>query len=79
MAAFSPVQDTWARSVERELFNTWPGPTEKDIKKMPKSEAKIKGHIAQIKNHACSTTTNKNIGYEHTNTDSIKEQYNNKT
>ena len=45
--AYSPVQDTWARSVNRGYFNTWPGITSKEINKMPKAEATIKGHLAQ--------------------------------
>ena len=44
-AALIPVQDTWARAVNRGYFNTWPGLTEKDINKMTKAEATIKGYI----------------------------------
>ena len=46
---------------------------------MPKAEATIKVHLAQINNNARSKTTNKNIVKEHTHTYSIKEQHNGKT
>ena len=45
-ALFRPVQDTWARSVNRGYFNTWPGITAKYISNMPKDESTIKGHIS---------------------------------
>ena len=45
-AVYSPVQDTWERVVNMVYFNTWPGITKKDINKMPKAEATIKGHLA---------------------------------
>ena len=48
-AAFSLVQDTCSKDVNRGYFNTWPGITEKDINNMPKAEATIKGHLAQIR------------------------------
>ena len=46
---------------------------------MPKTEAKIKGHIAHIKNNSRSTTTNKNSGGEQTHIYPIQEQHNGKT
>ena len=58
---FSPVQDTWARAVNRGYFNTWPGLTAKDINKMPEAEATIKGHIVHIRKKSRSTTTKKRI------------------
>ena len=45
--AFSPVQDTWSKYINRGYFNTWPGLTAKDMKKMTKYEATIKGHLSQ--------------------------------
>ena len=44
---FIPVQGTWARSVNRGYFNTWPGITSKYINRMPKAESTIKVHLAQ--------------------------------
>ena len=48
-AAFSPVQDTWSKSVNWGYFNTWPVLRAKDIHNMNKYEAKIKGHLVQSK------------------------------
>ena len=45
---------------------------------MPKSEATIKVHLTQIRKHTLTTTTNKNIGDQHTRTDPIQEQNNGK-
>ena len=45
---------------------------------MPKSEAKIKGHLSQISNYTWSTTTNNNNGNKHTIIDSSQEQHNSK-
>ena len=47
MAVFIPVQDTWERAVNMGYFNTCPGLTSKEISKMPKAEATIKGHLSQ--------------------------------
>ena len=44
-AAFSPVQDTWAKSVNRGYFKTWPELTEKDIQNITKYESTVKGHL----------------------------------
>ena len=77
--AFTPVQDSWERSVNRGYFNTWPGILAKGTNNMPKSEATIKGHLTQIRNHTQSTTTNKNNGKTHMITDPIQEQHNGKT
>ena len=41
-------------------FNTWTRLTEKDIHKMTKAEATIKGHLSQTRKNSQSTTT-KNI------------------
>ena len=46
-AAFSLVQDTWGKSVNRGYFNTWPGLTAKDIHNTTKFESTIMGKIAQ--------------------------------
>ena len=51
----------------------------KDIKNMHKAETTIKGQLTQIRKNTRSTTTNKNIENQHTNTDTIKEQNNIKT
>ena len=48
-AAFIPVQDTWAKVVNKGYFNTCMGLTAKDINKMTKFEDNIKGHLAQIR------------------------------
>ena len=50
----------------------------KDINKVPKAEATIKGHLSYIRKHARLTTTNKNSGEEHTHTHPIQEQHNGK-
>ena len=78
-AAFSPVQDTWVRAINRGYFNTWPLITVNDINNIPKSEVNIKGHLTKIRNQTQSTTTNKNIGDKNENTDTIQEKHNNKT
>ena len=77
--ALIPVEYTWTRAINRGYFNTWPGLTAKDINKIPKDEATIKGHIVQFRNHAHSTKTNKTMGDKHTNIDPIKEKHNRKT
>ena len=51
----------------------------KDINKIPKDKAKIKGHLTQIRKNTSLTTTNKNIWYPHKNTDPSQELHNDKT
>ena len=48
----------------------------KEINKVPKDEATIKGHLTQIRKHTRSTKTNKINGDKHTITDPIQEQHN---
>ena len=50
-AAFSPVQDTWARAVNQGYFDTWPGITAKNINRMHKAEATIKSYLKQIRKY----------------------------
>ena len=46
-AAFSQVQYTWVKSVNRGYFNRWTGLTSKYIHRMTKFEVTIKFHLAQ--------------------------------
>ena len=53
-AAFTPVQDTWAKAVNWRYFDMWPVITTKDINKIPKAEVIIKGCFTQIRNNTRS-------------------------
>ena len=57
-------------------FNTWTRLTEKDIHKMTKAEATIKGHLSQTRKNYQSTTTNNISGEDQGHLDSVQEPEN---
>jgi hypothetical protein len=55
-ACFSPVQDTWIKSIQNGHFVTWPSLTVDNMRKyLPKSDAMVKCHMNQIRQHIRST------------------------
>jgi hypothetical protein len=53
---FSPVQDTWLKSIQYVHFTTWPSLTVENVRKyLPKSDTMVKGHMNQIRQHIRST------------------------
>jgi hypothetical protein len=53
---FSPVQDTWLKSIQNGHFATWPSLTVENVcKYLPKYDAMVKGHTNQIRQHIRST------------------------
>jgi hypothetical protein len=53
---FSPVQDNWLKSIQNGHFATWPPLTVENVRKyLPKSDAMVKGHMNQIRQHIRST------------------------
>jgi hypothetical protein len=60
-AVFSPVQDTWLKSIRAGHFATWPGLTEDLVRKhLPTEIATLKGHLSQRRKKLRSTTTTVN-------------------
>jgi hypothetical protein len=57
-AAFSPVPNTWLKSIRAGDFATWPGLTKDLVRKhSPKEIATVKGHLSQRRKNLRSTTT----------------------
>jgi hypothetical protein len=55
---FSPVQDTWIKSIQNGQFATWPSLMVDNVRKyIPKSDTMVKGHMHQIHQHIRSTQT----------------------
>jgi hypothetical protein len=55
---FSPVQDTWLKAIKNGHCSTWPSVTVENVRKyLPKSDAMVKGHMNQIRQHIGSTQT----------------------
>jgi hypothetical protein len=53
---FSPVTDTWLKSIQNGHFSTWPSVTvENVLKYLGKSDATAKGHMNQIRQNIRST------------------------
>jgi hypothetical protein len=53
---FSPVQDTWLKSIQNGQFSTWPSLTVDNVRKyLPKSDEMVKGHVNHIRQHISST------------------------
>jgi hypothetical protein len=53
---FSPVQDTWLKSIQNENFPTWPSITVDNVRRyLPKSDEMVKGHMNQICQNIRST------------------------
>jgi hypothetical protein len=53
---FSPVTDTWIKSIQNGHFATWPSVTVANVRKyLFKSDATAKGHINQIRQNIHST------------------------
>jgi hypothetical protein len=53
---FSPVQDTWIKSIQNGHFATWPSLTVENVRKyLPKYDAMVKGHMNHIRQHIRST------------------------
>jgi hypothetical protein len=53
---FSPVTDTWLKSIQNGHFATWPSVTVENVRKyLGKSDATAKGHLNQIRQNIRST------------------------
>jgi hypothetical protein len=53
---FSPVTDTWLKSIQNGHFATWPSVTVENVRKyLGKSDATAKGHLNQIQQNIRST------------------------
>jgi hypothetical protein len=53
---FSPVTDTWLKSIQNGHFATWPSVTVENVRKyLGKSDATEKGHFNQIRQNIRST------------------------
>ena len=56
-ACFSPVVDTWCKSIDAGAFATWSGLTSKLVRKhLPKSIDRAKGHLRLSHQHIHSTS-----------------------
>ena len=56
LCAWSPVPDTWIKSIENNFFTTWPGLTSQLVKKhLPKSLPTAQGHLKMVRQHVRST------------------------
>jgi hypothetical protein len=54
--SFSPVTDTWIKSIQNGHFATWPSVTVDNVRKyLLKSDATAKGHMNQIFQNIRST------------------------
>jgi hypothetical protein len=50
------VQDTWLKAIQNGHFSTWPSMTVENVRKyLPRSDAMVKGHMNQIRQHIRST------------------------
>jgi hypothetical protein len=53
---FSPITDTWLKSIQNGHFATWPSVTVENVQKyLEKSDATAKGHLNQIRQNIRST------------------------
>jgi hypothetical protein len=53
---FSPVQDTWLKSIQNGHFATWPPLAVENVRKyLPKYDGMVKGHMNHIHHHIRST------------------------
>jgi hypothetical protein len=53
---FSPVTDTWLKSIQNGHFATWPSVTVENVRKyLGKSDATTKGHLNQMRQNIRST------------------------
>jgi hypothetical protein len=53
---FSPVTDTWLKSIQNGHFATWPSVTVENVRKyLGKSDARTKGHLNHIRQNIRST------------------------
>ena len=56
LCAWSPVPNTWIKSIENKFFTTWPGLTSQLVKKhLPKSLSTAQGHLKMVRQHVRST------------------------
>jgi hypothetical protein len=54
--AFSPVETTWVKAINKGFFQSWPGITATAVHKyFPKSTATTKGHMDQTRKNTRST------------------------
>eukprot|EP00957_Ditylum_brightwellii_P019753 1491369-Ditylum_brightwellii.AAC.1 len=55
-AAFCPAPKSWIKAIKNEFFSTWPGLTEKLVRKhLLKSGATVQGRQTRIRQNICST------------------------
>jgi hypothetical protein len=65
---FSPITDTWLKSIQNGHFTTWPSVTVENVRKyLGKSDATAKGHSNQIRQNIRSTQQGEVITAPETN------------